>query len=733
MMQDVTHIRSLIGNHTFLSWTLKKNIRRFCLVDIIFKPAILLMNRLKYLKKFGLIFMLFLLPLTMIMVFYTIQLNDNIKTSKSQLVGLHYNVAVRSLIQHTQQHRGLVSVYLGGNISLKDQITQKQLDIKKDITSIDELDAKYGTMLLSSAHWKDIKSQLTILEGKIYTLSLTEATTAHTILIAKMLTFNAEIADSSKLILEQHIDKYYLVDNIVSKLPRTTEYMGQSRAIGSGVAGKKSIAKLERTKLESLTQLITIALSDANRGMDTVYISHPEIKNKIGTSYSKAIDASSKLVDTVTKEILEADKITLNSADYYTFATNSINDVYTLLNSISSILDEMKQNEINTLTLQKNIVISIAVLICILLIYLFIGFYLSIKKTINVIEDTSNKIADGDLSQRIKYNIKDETKTIMDSLNKMTEAFSNIIVGTNTIATNVTSASNTLSEITEQETKAANEISQSIQDVATGAEDQLEKTVSVTRVMEEVSNGIQAIAESTYMVAESSKQMEIEAEKGNVVVSIVINKMDSINFHVEESNKIIHSLGDHSKNIGQIIEVITGIASQTNLLALNAAIEAARAGEQGKGFAVVAAEVKKLAEQSSKAANEISTLIKVIQTATLQSVDRMTKVASEVKEGLGDVKNTGDAFHRILNSAKGVVIQIQEVSAASEQISASSEEIMASLQEVSNIAKNTSLNSQNVASASEEQLASVEEITASASSLNVKANELKELIYKFKT
>jgi methyl-accepting chemotaxis protein len=191
-------------------------------------------------------------------------------------------------------------------------------------------------------------------------------------------------------------------------------------------------------------------------------------------------------------------------------------------------------------------------------------------------------------------------------------------------------------------------------------------------------------------------------------------------------------MGERSGEVGQIVTFISDIAAQTNLLALNAAIEAARAGEQGRGFAVVANEVRKLAEQSSRSAEQIAQLISHIQTDVGKTVRTMTSGAKEIDEGILVVNAVGEVFEDINQVVERVSYQVQDVSAASEQMSAGAEQLLATFDEISAGAKHAASESQTVSSSTEEQLASMEEIAASAASLSDIAAELQLLIGKFK-
>ena len=183
--------------------------------------------------------------------------------------------------------------------------------------------------------------------------------------------------------------------------------------------------------------------------------------------------------------------------------------------------------------------------------------------------------------------------------------------------------------------------------------------------------------------------------------------MGQIEQTVTRSSSVVAKLGERSKEIGQIVDTISGIAGQTNLLALNAAIEAARAGEQGRGFAVVAEEVRKLAEQSQGAAKQIAGLIGEIRNDTDSAVVAMNEGTKEVRIGTEVVNNAGQSFRDIYTSVSDVTGQVREISAAIEQMAAGSQQIVSSVKEIDVISKDTSAQAQTVSAATEEQSASM--------------------------
>jgi methyl-accepting chemotaxis protein len=202
---------------------------------------------------------------------------------------------------------------------------------------------------------------------------------------------------------------------------------------------------------------------------------------------------------------------------------------------------------------------------------------------------------------------------------------------------------------------------------------------------------------------------------------------------VTSSAAIVGKLGERSKDIGQIVQTISSIASQTNLLALNAAIEAARAGEQGRGFAVVAEEVRKLAEQSETAAKQIAGLIQETQQDTDKAVHAMQEGSQEVRVGTEVVNGAGQTFREIAQSIAQVSSQVAAIASAIQHMADSSQEIVAAVQDIDTVTKSTAEQTQTVSAATEEQSAAMEEIASSSAVLAKLAEELQGTIKQFTT
>jgi methyl-accepting chemotaxis protein len=375
--------------------------------------------------------------------------------------------------------------------------------------------------------------------------------------------------------------------------------------------------------------------------------------------------------------------------------------------------------------------ISIAAFVIGIAIAIFISRVIS--KPVQLVSRAAEEVANGNLAvEKINVKNKDEIGELAASFNAMTTNLRDLIFQVSSTSEQVASSAEEMMASADQTNAATNQVATAIQEVASGAELQGKNTEESSRAVGEMSVGIQKVAETTSTVAESASDTTRQAQYGHEALAKVINQMKSINQTTNETNTVIKDLDKKSAEIGKIIEVITGIADQTNLLALNAAIEAARAGEHGKGFAVVADEVRKLAELSRQSAKQISGLIEVIQKDTHSVVQMMNKGTVEIETGTQLVEDTGKTFNEILKSIENVSSEIQEVSAISEEMSASVQQVNASIEEVTRIARDSVASTAEIASATEEQMASMDEVATSSASLARLAEELREMVGKFK-
>jgi methyl-accepting chemotaxis protein len=386
--------------------------------------------------------------------------------------------------------------------------------------------------------------------------------------------------------------------------------------------------------------------------------------------------------------------------------------------------------ELDTLTWISLVTIVVVLILASLIIAWFAR---RIAKPIQTLELAANKIAGGDLSQaQLNISSNDEIGRLARSFEQMAQNVRGLIKQIHSDAEHLAASSEELTASADQSSQATNQVAISIQEVASGAAEQMDAANETVSIVTEMSAGIQQIAANASSVAGQTEAAADKAIKGGTAVDKAVNQMSQIEQTVNTSAAVVAKLGERSKEIGQIVDAISGIAGQTNLLALNAAIEAARAGEQGRGFAVVAEEVRKLAEQSEEAAKKIAGLIGEIQVDTDKAVQAMQTGTQEVKTGAEVVNAAGVSFREIADLVTEVSDQVQQISKAIQEMAQGSQKIVESVHRIDGLSKKSAGEAQSVSAATEEQLASMEEIATSSRALATLAQELQTAVAKFR-
>ncbi|UCJ15919.1 methyl-accepting chemotaxis protein [Pseudomonas sp. MM211] len=305
-----------------------------------------------------------------------------------------------------------------------------------------------------------------------------------------------------------------------------------------------------------------------------------------------------------------------------------------------------------------------------------------LQETLEAVE----RITSGDLTHTLQVSRRDELGVVQQGIQRMGSTLRELIGGIRDGVTQIASAAEELSAVTEQ--------------TSAGVNSQKVETDQVATAMQEMSATVQEVARSAAEASQAASDADHEASQGDRVVAQAIAQIDRLAAEVTRSTDAMSELQSESKKIGGVMDVIKAVAEQTNLLALNAAIEAARAGEAGRGFAVVADEVRGLAQRTQKSTEEIEGLIAGLQQGTQQVANIMHGSRELTDSSVALTRKAGDALGMITRKVSNIQAMNQQIAAAAEQQGAVAEEISRSVVNVRDISEQTAEASEETAASS---------------------------------
>lgn len=410
----------------------------------------------------------------------------------------------------------------------------------------------------------------------------------------------------------------------------------------------------------------------------------------IGTPHEKLHESASRIMSLVETDDFSDDAWLLAAKMFQDETVVYLNDVRTRIDVVHTLLrriaDDIEIEIDNQRVLAKKI--SVAVLMCAVLVGAVLTYSIiaGMLKQVSGMVQVSQRIADGDLTVRLDESRRDELGRLAGWFNRSVENLRQLVASVRDVTSRVT---------------------QSIQEMVASFEETNASIQAVSASTTEFASTVEQVSDSLRIVAEKASDVDSRAASGAEGITSVVDAMKKIQTTTRALTESIYALRTRSENIGSIVNIINGISEQTSLLALNAAIEAARAGEHGRGFAVVASEVRKLAEESGKATQEIAKLIGEIQSDTNKAVSMSEEGIKEVDAGYQITLRSGEMFEEIQALVADLYEQINEVAAAAQELSAGSHEI---------------------ASANEQQSASVNQVAISAQYIAKMAEDLRQHI-----
>lgn len=705
----------------------------------IVKPAVKLINGMNYSKKL-LIMGTISVSIILVLILQIVNVSlTNITFSKKELTGIEYIEPLLGLMEHLQKYRHLKNNYREEEKTLsKSPLINEEESINEAIVKVNKKDLKYGSTLKTTDTWKAIQKAWQE-KGKENPSTI----------ISDILSLIVTVADNSNLTLDPDIDTYYLMATYSTNLPSYIEEAASSNLITEAALRKKSLSQTEREELS----INKVLMNDHNlpaikKHFKKVIDYNPNAMGEI-SQLAQNLESTSVEVNAVLNTSILGEQFTASAEKLAQQHAQLIQISYKLSKAIGSRLASLIDIRINSLLNVLYLNLALAASFALLLIYLFVGMYKSIIDAVRQLVQGSERLAAGNLTERLKLETKDELTQVSDSFNRMRDTLAHIIAETQTVvygaskgdlkrfinivdvqgfAQDLTTAVNqmtrTYQEVIHEVIRVLDAISKGDLTAPTisqheGSFGELQMFIkqmieNLQKLILDIKISSEAIGNAVREIAQGNSDLSTRTERQANLVQEISSGIEKLTISVKETadnskeaNKLAQSasevamqggkivnevismmqeLNESANKVSEITATIDSIAFQTNILALNAAVEAARAGEQGRGFAVVATEVRQLAQRSSAAAKEI----KDLTGGSFEMVMKGTKLVTEA----------GSTMEKIVASTEIVTEIIGNITTDSSKQSSSIEHVYQAMSEVEKVTeKNRTLVKQAASSA----------------------------------
>ena len=382
--------------------------------------------------------------------------------------------------------------------------------------------------------------------------------------------------------------------------------------------------------------------------------------------------------------------------------------------------------------IRNAVLVGSAVILAIAIVIMFF-FARSLVKPLESAVKQAKKIAEtGDLSEEVRVDTSiTEIRQVAEAFNEMTRAVDGTVRSILDVARRTLTRAQDLSAAAEESEASAKEVLEMANRALRNAQDSAASVEQTNAGAEEVSAGAQSGAKAAAAASERTAEIAKATEKGGDAVDQMANLITQVSASGDQVGSAIAELSNTVSGISGFVATITQIADQTNLLALNAAIEAARAGEAGRGFAVVAEEVRKLAEDSNRAASEVGKLIGDIAGRTEAATRDQKGSAEKVKQLVDRARETKSAIDDVVAKVSVISDNVQSIAATMQEQSASSQEMTAGMDHVAKSGQEIAEQMEAINASMKEQSHATESITESAQEMVALSEELQKAVARF--
>ena len=487
-------------------------------------------------------------------------------------------------------------------------------------------------------------------------------------------------------------------------LPAARSVIGRAKSYGIFALVDGQVGYALSETLNEIYDQLTNRSSLLTPALSVVTESSPALVEKSGGAIRRVDESPAIVRDQLDRNVITPMRLEMPWQEYDELMSAQLAHYDQVKAAAFEVVNANLRSRLDSEVNQRRLIIITLVAILLVVVYLYIGFFMSVRNAINRFSEAARGVAAGDMTTHIRLRNRDELGELTTEFNNMTDRIAELI----------RSVSRTTADVGQQATKVNDTAAANSEAVAR----QMEESSQINEAMNQMVEAVNEVTESAHRVADSAGNAERDTETGRGVVADTVETINKLAAEISGAVEVINRVSKDSDNISQVLVEIKAIAEQTNLLALNAAIEAARAGEQGRGFAVVADEVRSLSQRTHKSTEEIEGMISRLQSGVKDAVSAMTN-SRDVTEAT--VRKSGEVTEALDRIAKGISVIVD----MSHQIAQAAEEQSA-------VAKNVNSNVEQIGELGQRTAANAEETLGSSREMSLLTASLQRLVEAFK-